>query len=83
MLEQSIQLVLSCVALHGAPVSGAGAIVSQLTGGTKLRGSLVFIVISFFVIMSSLEDMACRAAKGITGGVIDKGFLRENPFLAT
>ena len=83
MAEHSVQLVLSGMSLEGAPVFRAGARVSQLTGGADAGRGLVFIVVSFFVIMSSFEDMACRAAKGIIGNIINKGLFRKDPLLST
>jgi hypothetical protein len=60
--------------LQAAAIFGAGTSFSEFTVGTELRGGLVFIVVSPFVIMPSVEGMSRRRGEGL---------FRKDPLLST
>ena len=83
MPEHTIQLILSGMTLQGATIFGAATMFLEFTAGTQFRRRLIFIVVSVFVIMSSVEGMSRRTAEGVGVGVIGEGLFGEDPLLST
>ena len=76
IIEHSVQLILAKMAFYRSPGLGAGTLFSELTGGAGSSGSLVLILIPLLVVMSSLQNLACRTREGVR--VIGEGFFRED-----
>jgi hypothetical protein len=83
MLEHTIQLILSGMSLHAAAIFRAGTAFLELTAGTQFRRSLIFMVVSPFVIMPSVEGMSRRTGEGVGVWLIGEGLFGEDPFLST
>ena len=78
IMEHSVQLILAKMSFYGSPGLGAGTMPSDLTGGAGSSGSLVLILIPLLVVMSSLQNLACRTREGVGVRVISEGLFRED-----
>ena len=83
IVYHDIQLVLSGMTLQAAAIFRTATVFLELTAGTYFRRRLVFIVVSVFVIMPSLEGMSRRTGEGVSVWVIGEGLFGEDPFLST
>ena len=79
--HDDIQLVLPRMAFQGAAIFRAGTVFPQLTAGTPFRRGLVFVVVTLFMVVSSLQQVPCRTGEGVSVWVIGKGLFREDTFL--
>ena len=82
VVEHGVELILPKMSFYGSPGFGASTVLLKLTGGTALSRGLVLIMVPLLVVMSSFQNLACRASKGVGVKMIGEGLFGEDPFFS-
>ena len=81
LFKHEIKLILPFMSLQAASILGSGTLALELTLIAGLRRSLVFIVLSAFVVVPSVQYLPGWTQKGIRLRIIGEMLFGENAFL--